>query len=137
MPSAQTSGLKLNVHSEVMPGLIYTYVIDFEANKSIAKTGNGKYILKPIIRVFNEALTGGFQGNVQPVEANPLIQAIFQDDTTTTIADAETGNFMIRGLQEGLYKVEFLSEEGFRDTILSDVEILGGQITLLDTLWLN
>jgi hypothetical protein len=48
-PSAQTSGLKVQVHAELQPNLSYKIVLDFDPDQSINKTGNGKYKLKPVI----------------------------------------------------------------------------------------
>jgi len=133
-PSAQQSGLKLNVHEEFLPGESYSYVIDFEANRSVIKKGNGTYSLKPVIRVFTEAVTGSLQGVVKPVEARPEILAIHGDDTASTNADTVTGNFMIRGLSEGSYTVEFHPLEGYQDTTLADIQIVPGMVTEFDTI---
>jgi hypothetical protein len=57
VPSGSESGLKLIVNKEIISGETYTYIIDFDAAKSIIKTGNGeygKYILKPVLHVFPE-----------------------------------------------------------------------------------
>jgi len=35
-----------------------------------------KYILRPVIRVFTELISGSITGVVQPVEARPLVKAI-------------------------------------------------------------
>jgi hypothetical protein len=48
-PSAQTSGLKLQVHAELQPNKSYKLLLNFDADNSINKTGNGKYKLKPVI----------------------------------------------------------------------------------------
>jgi hypothetical protein len=48
-PSAQTSGLKIQVHAPLEPNKIYKVVLDFDADQSIIKTGNDKYKLKPVI----------------------------------------------------------------------------------------
>src|SRR3546814_20987710 len=54
-PSAQQSGLKLNINADVVPGIIYGLVLYFDVAKSIVEAGNsGKYILKPVIRTFLE-----------------------------------------------------------------------------------
>ena len=51
-PSAQQSGLKIKV--DKMLGLsLDSLTIDFDAEKSVLETGNGKYILKPVIKVVN------------------------------------------------------------------------------------
>lgn len=49
-PSAQTSGLKIQVHAQLQPNLKYKIVLDFDPDKSIVKTGNGKYKLTPVIK---------------------------------------------------------------------------------------
>ena len=41
-PSAQQSGLKLNIHQAVEPGLMYKLLMDFDVAKSIVKTGRAK-----------------------------------------------------------------------------------------------
>ena len=133
-PSAQQSGLKLNVHNEFIPGESYAYVIDFVVEKSIVKTGNGKYILKPVIRLFTEAITGSVQGVVTPVESRPYIMAIIEEDTTSTYAGTVTGNFMIRGLPEGSYTLELQPVEDYKDTVLTDVIVVNGQTTVIDTI---
>ena len=48
-PSGQTSGLKIQVHAELHPGISYKVVLNFDADNSIIETGNGKYKLKPVI----------------------------------------------------------------------------------------
>lgn len=48
-PSAQTSGLKIQVHAELEADKSYKILLDFDADNSIIETGNGKYKLKPVI----------------------------------------------------------------------------------------
>src|SRR4030042_536300 len=134
-PSAQQSGLKFNVNEDILPGISYTYIIDFEAAKSIVKTGKGKYLLKPVIRVFSQAISGSIEGVVQPPESRPLIQVIGSGDTTSTFTDTITGQYMIRGLLAGYFDLEFHPDSGFADTTLVDIEVIEGQTTVLDTLW--
>lgn len=147
-PSAQTSGLKLQVHQNIEPGVAYAYTIDFDAAKSIIKTGKGnsKYILKPVIRVFSEAITvtGSIEGVVQPPETRPLILAIGpEDDTITTSTDTISGQFMFNGLAAGYWDLEIHPDTiwgdstftVFADTTLMDVEVFAGQATVLDTIW--
>ena len=134
-PSAQQSGLKLNIHQEFVPGIAYEYIIDFDAGKSIVKTGNGKFILKPVIKVLSEAVSGALEGVVSPVDARPLIYAISETkDTSSTFSDEITGNFMFRGLPGGTYILEFMPLVPFSDSILKDILVKTGSITRLDTL---
>ena len=48
-PSAQTSGLKIQVNAELQPNTKYKVVLNFDPDASIIKTGNNKYKLKPVI----------------------------------------------------------------------------------------
>jgi len=136
-PSAQQSGLKLNVHEVFEPEFAYEYTIDFDAGKSIVHTGNGKYILKPVLRVFAHAVSGAIQGTVDPAEAKPLIFAISSANyTISTYADTISGNFAFMGLPQDLYDLEFIPEP---DTIydvvkIDDVTVNVGEITVLDTI---
>jgi hypothetical protein len=57
-PSGQQSGLKMQVHFEVVAGQTVDLVLDFDACKSVVKAGNsGKFILKPVVSVFARAVT--------------------------------------------------------------------------------
>lgn len=133
-PSAQTSGLKLNVHEEIMPGESYSFVIDFDAHKSIVRQGNGRYSLKPVIRVFTEVLTGSVAGIVVPADADSLISLIRTDDTLTTISDT-LGNFMFRGLDPGLYDIDILTTSQYSDTTLTGIEVLAGEVIAIDSIY--
>jgi len=54
-PSAQQSGLKLINQFTIVEGMTTELLIDFDAEKSVIETGNGKFKLKPVIKM--EALT--------------------------------------------------------------------------------
>lgn len=136
-PSAQQSGLKLNVHEEIISGESYAYVIDFVVEKSIVETGNGKYILKPVIKVYTEAVTGSIQGVAWPFEAKALVMAIMNEDTVSTYADTVSGMFLIRGLSEGNYDMAFSPLGGYQDTIIPNIAVISGQTMLMDTVFIQ
>lgn len=50
-PSAQQSGLKINVHGELMYVDTFVISIDFDADESVHQLGNGDYQLHPVIHV--------------------------------------------------------------------------------------
>jgi len=50
-PGAQQSGLKINVNTTFDADETYELLIDFDAQKSVIKQGNGDYSLKPVITV--------------------------------------------------------------------------------------
>jgi len=49
-PSAQQSGLKINVDIPLDSLNVYNLILDFDADESVQETGNG-YLLKPVIKV--------------------------------------------------------------------------------------
>jgi hypothetical protein len=127
-PSAQTSGLKFQIHDDFLAGIEYKLWIDFDAARSIVATGNGKYKLKPVIRTFNEATTGAISGSINPAEALPTIHAIIGLDTISTIAEVN-GNFLIKGLQAGTYKLDLMPIDGYTEKEIEGVEVNNGTVT--------
>ncbi len=107
-PSAQQSGLKLNIQQEVEEGLLYKIVLDFNVAKSIVTTGSGKYMLKPVIRSYLEAEGGSVKGTVSPAAcANATITLTGPAPSTNTLSANTNANglFMIKGLDAGTYSV--------------------------------
>ncbi len=51
VPSGSQSGLKLNHPFEIEPDILYELTLDFDATRSIHVAGNGRYILRPVIRL--------------------------------------------------------------------------------------
>ena len=103
-PSAEQSGLKLQVHQTLVADIDNTILIDFDANTSIVETGSGTYKLKPVLRTVVTAVTGNITGSVTPAGTLAMVSAT---STTTGLvytssADA-TGNFKIVGLPAGVY----------------------------------
>ena len=129
-PSAQQSGLKFNVNATLAEGVNYKLWIDFDAGRSIVKRGNGTFLLKPVIRVFNEGVSGGIEGTVMPVLSKPYIKAISSaNDTFSTYADTISGHFLIQSLDEGTYKLCIEPMAGFVPDTLESVEVTLVNIT--------
>lgn len=135
-PSAQQSGLKLNVQADFEPSFAYEYTIDFDAARSIVHTGNGKYILKPELRVYTNAVSGSLTGIVDPAEARPVIYAInAAEDTLSTFADTLTGSFAFLGMPADLYDLEIVPDSSIYDTVNIDaIQVNAGQINDLGTI---
>lgn len=134
-PSGQQSGLKLNIHAELLADINYKIWIDFDASRSIIKKGNGDYSLKPVIRAYSEATGGTIKGMIEPIEAKPYIIAVSTDnDTIGTFADTTSGNFMIAGLAEGPYTVELFPVAGFQTMLIENVNVAKGEVNDLGTL---
>lgn len=54
IPSVYQTGIKLNRPFEIEEGMITKLTIDFDAEKSVVETGNGKFKLKPVIHMTSE-----------------------------------------------------------------------------------
>jgi len=73
-PSAQQSGLKLNLDIEVPPEQIADFVLDFDACRSVVVRGaSGEYNLKPVVAVIPRLGDAGLRviGHVDPAIALP------------------------------------------------------------------
>ena len=126
-PSAQQSGYKLNVNAEVEEGQVYDLVIDFDASQSIVVTGNGNYILKPVLRTVSVEEQASISGTVLPLEANPFVYAIAGNDTVGTQPD-DNGDFRLIGLEEGIYDVWFNpTNDAYVDSLVEDIELDEGE----------
>jgi hypothetical protein len=133
-PSGQQSGLKLLVNADLAPGVTYRLKLDFDAAKSVVTLGNGGYVLKPVIRVINEATSGAIRGMITPAEANAAILAMIGTDTLGTSFANEEGFFIIRGLDAGTYTLMISSEENYSDASVENVEVSIGQVTDVGTI---
>lgn len=138
-PSAQQSGLKLNVHYDLEPGLSYEFILDFNVHESIVKLGAAQgYILKPVIRVTTEAESGAISGAVSPAVA-ASVTATDGETTVTANTDPETGEFLLYGVPEGSYVVliEPAEESGLGEVSIPDVSVTTGVTTDLGAIELQ
>lgn len=136
-PSGQQSGLKINVHQRIDSGLLYNLVLDFDAGRSIVKTGNNKYILKPVIRANFELTAGRIKGVVTPDSVTTSVLAIKGTDTSGTFTDSQ-GNYQIGGLSAGTYQLLFIpTDTSFMNEQRNGINVAMGSITIVDTVHLH
>ena len=114
-PSAEQSGLKLQLNQNLEAGENYAFLLDFDVDKSVVAMGNGGYNLKPVIRLSAEADAGVVVGEVVlPADLEMSVQSlvVLSGETTTISAytDAE-GNFSLNGVPAGVYSLEVIPEE--------------------------
>lgn len=134
-PSAQQSGLKLQVNEELEAGENYAFLLDFDVEESIVATGNGGYNLKPVIRINTDANAGVVVGSVvlpADIEANvqSLVKLSSETMTISAYTDAE-GNFSLNAVPAGVYSLEVIPEDGFGLTghAIGTVEVEANQTT--------
>lgn len=128
-PSAQQSGLKIKVEEDIQAGHTYDLVIDFDAAKSIVKAGNsGNVILKPVLRAYVE-ISQGIQGQVFPLEAQPIQVTVSGNGTeVNTFADG-TGKYSVMGLAPGTYSVTFTPNAGYKPQTLTNILVEDDKVT--------
>ena len=137
-PSAQQSGLKIQVHSELKEGITYILLLDFDAARSIVATGSGMFILKPVIRSVVEAQTGAIKGLISPAISKPAIYVLSGMDTvSTTYADSVSGKFLLRGIAAGTYNLRFAPKTGYLPTTKDNVSVTLGNITDVGTVTIS
>jgi hypothetical protein len=128
-PSAQQSGLKFNIHATLTPGIVYRLWIDFNAGSSIVTTGNGGFILKPVIRTYAQAIGGSIKGNVLPGAAKPEVLAIQGTDTLMALPDSATGYYFFGGVSAGSWNLWMHAiDTTYNDTTIT-VSVSTGVVT--------
>lgn len=146
-PSAQQSGLKIKLEEELKPGFSYTFILDWDVNKSIVKAGNsGKYNLKPVIRANAVVNSGSISGKVigkvlddEIDEAVPLKGAVVtvydseNNELVSTFTNVE-GDFLIQGLDAGEYKVKIEHPDFISYEPSEFIKVVVGEIFLLGTI---
>lgn len=137
-PSAQQSGLKLKVEQELEPGESYEYLLDFDVDESVVTTGNGGYILKPVIRMMAMANTGSIVGEIHPTETKSLVKAQNASYTISAYTD-EAGNFVLHGVPAGTYKVTVTpdAETGLEVKTIDNVKVEEDTPVDLETIYLE
>lgn len=134
-PSAQQSGLKLQVNQQFEAGESYAYLLDFDVDQSIVTTGNGGYNLKPVIRMNAEANAGVVVGTVvwpASLEMNVQTLVALKNDgmTISAYTDAE-GNFSLNGVPAGTYDLVVTPEanSGLNVFTLTEIEVKPNETT--------
>ncbi len=133
VPSGQSSGLKVKMDETLAAGGAYDFWLDFDAGKSVHQTGNGKYMLKPVVRGYTTLSNGRIRGYVLPFGAGTTVYAINGLDTASAIP-APDGFFLISGLSAGTYTVYYDATAGaYTDVVVPGIAVSYGALTELGT----
>lgn len=138
VPSGSQSGLKLIHQFTIEPGKLYELILDFNVDKSIIITGNGKYKLKPTIRVMPIVISGSIAGKVLPLDSQPTIWTVYGTDTITTYTDLQ-GFFKLMAVPQGFYDVNIIPADTliYRDTVITGVQVFANQENNIGTVTLE
>jgi len=123
-PSAVQSGIKLINEFDVASGQRVDLMLDFNACKSIVKAGNGKYLLKPVIRIIPFALNG-IDGFVDPalLGNNVMVTAQQNGVIIQSTAPKTTGEFFLSRLAPGNYDV-VITADGHATEVITAVPVV-------------
>jgi len=139
-PSGQQSGLKLQVHKDLVAGITYEFKLDFDAARSVIHNGAGKFILKPVIRVITEAKGGAIQGTVSPPNVSVRVTVMNGDDEIVAATSTKNGKYILSGIEEGSYTLMLeppAPVEGSTDPVylpekIYDVIVKTGDVTTVE-----
>jgi len=124
------------MNTTLEPGFSYTFILDWDVQKSVVMTGAGMYNLKPVIRVNAEVNSGSIEGNLTDEvingesDFNPLANATIEvygvdADAVVHVTESNTnaaGDFLIQGLSAGNYKLKIVNQEAYDQVFYVDYE---------------
>jgi len=143
VPSGCTSGFKLNGQFTIAAGQETVLIMDFDMRKSVHETGNGKYMLNPVVRFIQAEAAGNIIGEVTPIVPRTTVYAFepetftgvnFEDAINSTIIEETSGAFTLAALPVGTYDL-VVAAAGYETLIyVEDVTVEAGEDTTLESL---
>ncbi len=156
IPSVYQTGIKLNRPFEIIAGMVTKLTIDFDAKKSVIKTDNGKYKLKPVISMVVEtyleeeelpegsgsvsgtvSYDGGDLGFIGIGGASVNLSGgeyIFNNTTLTFEEPGSEGTFSLDNVPAGSYTLNVYAD-GFNEYSES-IEVTAGENTEVNVILL-
>ncbi|MBI3186362.1 MAG: DUF4382 domain-containing protein [Gammaproteobacteria bacterium] len=139
IPSASQSGLKLNRPITIAENGIATFTIDFDLRKSVHERSGNNYMLRPTLRLVDNATDGTLSGTVDTsllsatcgdgdkaaiyvfegnVTADDIGSAV--EPVTTATVNLTTGAYTVAFLPFGSYTAAFTCDAGMDDPQTDD-----------------
>lgn len=138
-PSAQQSGLKVQINQTLQAGATYNFLLDFDVEHSVVVEagGSGNYNLHPVIRVTTQATSGSITGVITPL-AVQTVATVMVNGVAVTAYTNELGAFQLNGIPSGTYTVTFTPEvtSGLAVLVVDNVVVVNGQVTNMGSLTL-
>jgi len=151
VPSGDQTGYKAIGGFTIAAGGVVNVTADFDLRKSIAATGNGKYMLRPTIKIIDNITIGEINGTMSLDTGDSTVIVYAYTDGTfdetqevsndfsgaVTSTDATDGNYTLPWLASGTYDLVVVSYDvnGDYDTILGyidNVNVTEESITVQD-----
>lgn len=134
-PSAAQSGIKLINQFTVEPGALVDLVLDFDACKSIVQQGNGRYQMKPVIRVIPVVVSGGVTGTLATtISGTAVTQAAVSaqknGDVLRATAPDSSGRYTLSPIDARLSPYELVvTMSGAATSVVTGVPVATGATT--------
>ncbi len=154
IPSGDQTGLKLNRGFDVPAGGSADFTVDFDLRKSVHVTGTGEYILRPTLRLVDNAMAGSIAGTVDAAlvttGCTPAVyvfegSGIIPDDidgiaadpvTTATVKlDNNDGQYKYKAafLEAGNYTIAYTCNAAADDPAVDNTLSFSGTTTVMVT----
>jgi hypothetical protein len=140
IPEELADGAVVDVEFEVREGDLVGLTFDMDVTRSIRTTTDGRFELRPVIRVQRTDLAGSIAGGIVPDSILAIITTKAGNDSVSTFSLALPGlnSFQLVDLPEGTYQVGIKSSHpGYLDTLLADVRVIPRQTTQLGAIALR
>lgn len=118
--------LKIEMNDRLDEGEECNLLVDFDVQKSIRFDGE-EYILSPVIHACNLEESGSIKGKVNPGWTYSVVYAIDGGDTTSVYPNGD-GEFLVRGLRPGTYKVITHPRPPYVDATVPNVSVEAQQV---------
>jgi hypothetical protein len=130
--------VKLIHNLDIAPSMVHLLILDFDAARSIVKTGVGEYKLMPVIRIGDLDSVGSISGIITPVEARAEVTTLVGTDTITAFCDTTSGAFRLPIIPAGIYSLNISSPNlSYSDTLKTGVAVVRGYNTNIGTIVLR
>ena len=133
-PSAQQSGLKVNIDLDVGEGEVVDLRIDFDANKSVVERGNsGQYNLKPVLSAV-PVLASGVEGSIDTTTTgeNTFVTLQQQGEVIASTTPTDAGTFELSPVDPASNYDVVITSTGKSTVVVTDVPVTESETTDLD-----
>lgn len=147
IPSNLQTGIKLNINAAVQPGTVTAILLDFNVHKSLHQTGNGQWMLQPVIPAVLMNLAGTVSGTVTLNDVaveGAVVTAVYSEGSAyplgtevNTSVTAAAGTFKVWALMPGKYTINVAytdSTPANFSASMTDVVVTANNDTALGTI---